>query len=370
MEFTDWGLWLERQAQTGERIEITDIQIGNQPWSGGNPQAAEQCLNPIVTVPVDAVYDMREEFGHVIVRIREDQLIQAFDDAGVTSFLYAERAIRARDPVSGTPKALCYVNAGELAETVHLYNHPEIARLELEFHLEIARAAEVVVNIGTDPAYVTPSMLAQDIAKHDADPDAHAEKFAAVDGEISAVNGRVNQTNLEVTQVQGGLNNHINRTDNPHQVNLAQLLGVAGVIPIANGGTGSPYTQAYYASGQIQDTFGPFPWYVYCYIQGYLMTCFGRISGIGSLAGGGSASRATIPLPVPFADNTYFANASMFDEVTGFSATISNKATNSIEIHTLGTGSNADVDFMCVGLAANISSILNRPGSAGFYPPI
>ena len=71
-----------------------------------------KCLHPIITVPVSAVDDMRQENGHVIVRIRMDQLQQAFNDADITSFLYAERAVMALDPEGGGSKALTYVNAG------------------------------------------------------------------------------------------------------------------------------------------------------------------------------------------------------------------------------------------------------------------
>ena len=359
MEFTDWGLWLERQAQKGEQIDIVGVQIGDQPWGSGSQQAVTECLNPIVTVPVDAVHDMRDEFGHVILRIREDQLIEAFDDAGITMFLYAERAIMARDPEGGPPKAMCYVNAGELAETVHLYDNPEIARLELEFHLEIARAAEVVVKIGTDPAYVTPGMLAQDIDRHNADDDAHKGLFDAIRAWVLE---RIGEVVEALGSLGEALTRHTSARNNPHQVQFSQILGADGVVAVENGGTGSQYHQVYYwplSSGHL-----------WCTINGYEMKYWGRVAGLGVIGG----RSAVIGLPIPFGSAQYWANAEVWNSnntLASHEATVTSKSTNSVTVFFNGaSGQDIDVDFCCIGLAAPLNNIPNRPGAPAFYPPL
>ena len=339
-------------------LEIYKASLGDQALSGGSLEAITGVQHEVLTMMIQGENQQAENGRYWLhVFVDQTQTIQ-----GNTSFLLAELAIMAKLKYipDGTVEDVCLIanNAYGFARQVNLAQAGTIQTLEWEFFIPLSGEANITVDVGTNPVYTTPTIVRSLIGNHNADPHAHKPLFDAIrawaQGLIDALSG-------VVQDVSDALTNHKNNKANPHQVQFSQILGPDGVVAVENGGTGSPYHQYYYwtlGSGHL-----------YCAINGYEMKYWGRVGGLGVIG----VRSAVIGLPIPFGNPQYWANAEVWNSnsVAVHEASVVNKSTGSVTVmFNSATGENIEVDFCCIGLAAPLGSIPNRPGAPAFYPPL
>lgn len=339
---------------------IYKASLGDQALSGGSLEAITGVQHEVLTLMIHGESQQAEN-GRYWLHVFVDQT-QTLD--GRTSFLLAELAIMAklRNVQSGVEEDVCLIanNAYGFAREVNLSDAGTIQTLEWEFFIPLSGEANITVDVGSNPVYTTPTMVRSLIGNHNTDPNAHKPLFDAV---RAWAQGLIDTLSEAVQGVRDALDNHKNNRSNPHQVSFAQILGPDGVVAVENGGTGSQYHQYYHwtlSSGHL-----------YCTINGYEMKYWGSVSGLGVWVG--VPRDAVISLPIPFGSAQYWASAETFnaDDVVQDEATVKAKSANSLTVRfNGGAGNNKVVHFCCIGFAAPLNSIPNRPGAPAFYPPL
>ena len=340
-------------------LEIYRASLGDKALSGGSLEAITGVQNEVLTMKIQGENQEAQNGRYWLhVFVDQTQTLQ-----GNTSFLLAELAIMARlkHIPSGAVEDVCLIanNAFGFARVVNLAQAGTIQTLEWEFFIPLSGEANITVDVGSNPVYTTPTVVRSIVGNHNNDQDAHEPKFQAL---RAWVQGLIDWLSGAFYAVSDALTAHKQNKNNPHQVQFAQILGPDGVVAVENGGTGSQYHQIYYwtlSSG-----------YLYCSINGYEMKYWGRVNGLGVVAG----RNAVISLPISFGDTQYWANAEVWDAgepLVSHEATVIGKSTNSVTVRfNSPTGEGIAVDFCCIGTAAPLGSIPNRPGAPAFYPPL